>query len=80
MMFQNAVSSKFNNFDVNIAQLHLFWSYAAIQSNFDIDSCNFYIDRGIDILPFQVKLMFFTIHGIEYKNAINHSSKHLSFH
>ena len=49
MMFQNAVSSKFNNFDVNIAQMHLFLSYAAIHFIFDIDSCNFNIDRDIGL-------------------------------
>ena len=79
VIFRNNVSSKFNNFDITIAHMHLFLSYAAIQSNFDIDSCYFYIDRGIDILPFQVKLMFFTLFMLS-KNAINHSSKHLSFH
>ena len=60
-MFQNAISSKINNFDITIAQRHLFWSYATIHFIFDIDSCNFDIDRGIGILPFQVKLMFFTL-------------------
>ena len=48
-MFQNDVSSKFNDFDVTIAQMHLFWSYAAIHFIFDIDSCNFDIDRDIGL-------------------------------
>ena len=61
LMFQNDVSSKFNNFDITIAQMHLFWSYAAIHFIFDIDSCNFDIDRGINILLLQVKVMFFTL-------------------
>ena len=54
LMFQNDVSSKFNNFDITIAQMRLFWSYAAIHFIFDIDSCNFDIDRGMTYCVFKL--------------------------
>ena len=73
VIFRNNVSSKFNNFDITIAHIHLFLSYAAIQSNFDIDSCNFDIDHDIGLETENDVTCI--IYGV--KNSLCNSSKGL---
>ena len=56
--------SRFNHFDMNIVEVHLVLSYLAVQFIFDIDLCNFDIDRDIDVFPLKMKLLFIIIYGV----------------
>ena len=56
--------SRLNHFYMNILQVHLVYSYLAAQFIFDIDLCNFDMDRDIDVSPLKMKLLFIIIYGV----------------